>query len=304
MAIISAGKGSHSAARSIRYVQFEKKSTNYRAIFSEGIDCSADYQAAIQDFQNVRNTYNKHGGREAHHMVISFSPEEEQRFTQESLFQKAVDIAKHTFPDYQIWLGMHDDTDHLHVHMIINSVNLNNGRKMQIAGRKGMHEIMKSVQEKCFELGLDEPGQIGKSIQEEGKVKTHNIVEYKLISKGISWKLDMAKTIYSALNNAKSKSDFIFQCNENGIFCKWDDKHKYITFSYIDDPSKKVRNSNLAKTFTLERLQSKETMQNVFDYNRKLTERDALPIEVNSSKNLERERLLTINREQSIGLRR
>ena len=54
MAVISAGKGSHSAAGSIKYVQFEKKSTKPRIVFSEGIECSPYYKDAIQDFKCVR----------------------------------------------------------------------------------------------------------------------------------------------------------------------------------------------------------------------------------------------------------
>ncbi len=268
MAVISAGKGSHSAAGSIKYVQFEKKSTKPRIIFSEGIECSPYYKDAIQDFKCVRDTFQKHSGREAHHMVLSFSEDEEQRYTQEDLFFKAVDIAKSTFPNYQIWLGMHDDTDHLHVHMVINSINLEDGKKMQIAGRKGMHEIMEKVQNRCNELGLDQVLPVGEHIQEEGRVVTHNIAEYKLIERGESWKLEMAKDILETLHESTGRDEFIVGCNERGIRCNWEETRKYVTFSYMDDSKKKARGSNLAKTFTLSDLESKESMERVFFQNR------------------------------------
>lgn len=268
MAVISAGKGSHSTAGSIKYVQFEKKSTKPRIVFSEGIECSPYYKDAIQDFKCVRETFQKRSGREAHHMVLSFSEDEEQRYTQEELFLKAVDIAKNTFPNYQVWLGMHDDTDHLHVHMVINSVNLEDGKKMQIAGRKGMHEIMEKVQKRCNELGLDQVLPVGEHIQEEGRVVTHNIAEYKLIERGESWKLEMAKDILETLHESTGKDEFIMGCNERGVQCSWEDTRKHVTFSYINDPKKKARGSNLSKTFTLSDLESKESMEKIFLKNR------------------------------------
>lgn len=145
MAVISAGKGSRSAAGSIKYVQFEKDSTHARIVISDGVECSPYYQDAIHDFACIRQTFNKENGRQVHHMVLAFSPEEKARFSQKELFNKSVDIAKAVFPQHQVWLGMHADTDHLHVHMIVNSVNFEAGRKLQIAGRKGMHELMEKV---------------------------------------------------------------------------------------------------------------------------------------------------------------
>lgn len=63
MAVISSGKGSRSAAGSIRYVQFEKHSTNSRVTYTDGLECSPYYQDAIQDFKDVRGSFGKTGGR-------------------------------------------------------------------------------------------------------------------------------------------------------------------------------------------------------------------------------------------------
>lgn len=306
MAVISAGKGSSSAAGSMKYVEYEKNSSKPRVKYIEGIECSAYYQDAIEDFNHVRTVHNKHGGREAHHMVLAFSPDEEQRFSKAALFDKAVEVAKDAFPNHQVWLGMHDDTDHLHVHMIVNSVNLESGKKMQIAGRKGMHDLMERVQTKCTELGLDTGLEVGQRSQEQGRVSTHNIVEHKLIESGKSWKADVVEKVYTALQEAESKTDFILRCNERGLSCKWDDNRKNITFSYMDNPSKKVRNSNLAKTFTLDVLNTKESMQAVFQLNkeRNLEMQAEKQQELQHNRSLERTKSNELIRERSIGLER
>lgn len=100
MAVISAGKGSSSTAGSIKYVQYEKGTTNARIIFSDGINCSPYYKDAIHDFALIRDTFQKYDGREAHHIVLAFSPSEEAIFTPKEFFQKSIEIAKETFSNF------------------------------------------------------------------------------------------------------------------------------------------------------------------------------------------------------------
>ena len=134
-------------------------------------------------------------------MVLAFSPSEEAKFTSKELFQKSIEIAKETFPNYQVWLGMHDDTEHLHVHIIINSINLETGNKLQIAGRKGMYDIMERVQEKAHILDLDNTLSIGRKQHEQGHVVTHNISRnINLIEQWPNLgKQIIAEKVYSAL---------------------------------------------------------------------------------------------------------
>lgn len=261
MAVISAGKASKSALGSMKYVEFEKHSSNHRAIFTAGIECSNYYLDASQDFQHVAHTFHKEGGRQAHHMVLAFSPEEERDFTPEQLMEKSIEVAKDVFPKHQIWLGMHDDTDHLHTHLIINAVNYETGKKLQIAGRKGMHEIMEKVQAKAQELGLDnhlEPG-VKKDLN-IGDIATHNTVERKILTGDNSWKKDMALTVLNALDTTTNPDEFIANCNDKGLGCSWEENRKHIVFYDLNDPHRKARASNLAKTFTLPDLTSKESL--------------------------------------------
>ena len=268
MAVISEGKASKSALGSMKYVEFEKYSTHHRAIFTVGIECSDHYLDAHQDFRNLAHAFGKEGGRQAHHMVIAFSPEEERDFTPQQLMEKSIEIAKDTFPDYQVWLGMHNDTDHLHTHLIINSVNYKTWKKLQIAGRKGMLEIMDKVQTKAHELGLDnnlEPG-IKKQLA-YGDIATRNAVERKVLSGDNSWKKDIAITVLESLETATSPDGFINNCNDRGLECSWEENRKHIVFYSLDTPSHKVRASNLAKTFTLPDLESKESLLQRLDNN-------------------------------------
>lgn len=265
MAIISTGKATKSVIGSMKYVQFEKKSSKVRVQETYGINCSCNYKLAADEFNQLEKRYGKEGGRRAHHMVLSFSDTEMKKYSNQELMDKAIDIASFTFPNHQIWLGMHTDTDHTHVHMIIGSINMENGKKLQINGRQGMYEIMNTVQKTCKSLGLEE-NIVGKRNCNEGNVNTKNPVEWNLIKKGKSWKLDMALKINYILEKATSKSNFIKLCNEQDIICDWSEK-KHIIFTDKSNYKNKVRANNLSKTFNLSKLESKESILEQFENN-------------------------------------
>ncbi|SUP42829.1 relaxase/mobilization nuclease domain-containing protein [Veillonella criceti] len=261
MAIVSAGKGSKSALGSMKYVVFEKKSSNKRAKLVAGINCSANYKDAANDFKQILNIYKNRGHREAHHMVLSFSENESAQFSKKELMQKAMEITKHTFPNHQVWLGLHDDTDHTHVHLIINAVDLETGKKLQIAGRKGMHDIMNKVQEKAKELNLDDNMIVGKQKQRNrGDIHTRNPVEKKLLESNNSWKKNLVLAVIDSLEQSNSLNSFIMNCSNNGVGCQWSTKRQNVTFYLLSSPSKKARASNLSKTFTLPELKSKDSI--------------------------------------------
>lgn len=271
MAVISAGKGSKGALGSLKYVVFEKKSSNIRVKLVSTINCSTHYKDAANDFKNIAAVHKKDGGREAHHMVLSFSKTETEKFNHQQLMDKAVEITTHTFPNHQVWLGLHTDTNHPHVHLIINSVNLENGKKLQIAGRKGMYEIMDKVQSKAQDLGLDTNLSVGKKKERSyGDINSRNTVELKVLNSNQSWKKDIALNVISALQKSDSTNAFIMHCANNGISCDWNPTKKHITFHLMSDPSKKVRASNLAKTFTLPELSDKDKILNRLNENRDL----------------------------------
>lgn len=95
-------------------------------------------------------------------------------------------------------------------------------------------------------------------------------------------------------------------CNEKGVLCKWDDNRKHVTFCYMDNPSRKVRSANLAKTFTLKQLESKESMEKAFKANKdkhveQSTDED---LALSRSKSLEKQPIKILKRNRSIELGR
>ena len=60
---------------------------------------------------------------------------------------------------------------------------------------------------------------------------------------------DTAVAVYQAMQNSCSKEDFIQCLEQKGYVVNWKENHKYITF--INQDGKKVRNSNLQKTYNM-----------------------------------------------------
>ena len=83
-----------------------------------------------------------------------------------------------------------------------------------------------------------------------------------------SFVADCAMAVLKALENCISKEKFIEKMKQFGWNVNWTEKRKHITFQNQD--GKKVRDSNLSKTFHLDI--SKEGLENEFDRNRQKPE--------------------------------
>ena len=101
---------------------------------------------------------------------------------------------------------------------------------------------------------------------EKGEVIVWSKDKYNLFRQQVkdSFVADCAMAVLKALENCISKEKFIEKMKQFGWNVNWTDKRKHITFQNQD--GKKVRDSNLSKTFHLDI--SKEGLENEFNGNR------------------------------------
>lgn len=64
-----------------------------------------------------------------------------------------------------------------------------------------------------------------------------------------SYVQDTAVAVHDAMEKAKSKEEFIAEMEKKGYTVNWKDSRKYIVF--MNQEEKKVRNSNLQKTYNM-----------------------------------------------------
>lgn len=100
---------------------------------------------------------------------------------------------------------------------------------------------------------------------EKGEVIAWSKDKYNLFRQQVkeSFVADCAMAVLKALENCISKEKFIEKMKQFGWNVNWTDKRKHITFQNQD--GKKVRDSNLSKTFHLDI--SKEGLENEFNGN-------------------------------------
>ena len=88
------------------------------------VNCSPD--SALDEFKFVKKRFGKEDGRTYYHIIQSFSPDDDS--TPEIANEIGVKLAEY-FPGYQILVATHVNTKAIHNHLIMNSVNFENGKK-------------------------------------------------------------------------------------------------------------------------------------------------------------------------------
>lgn len=92
----------------------------------------------VQEFQDVKEIHQKTSGVQYYTLIQSFENEEgKEKYNVDDIHQMGVELAQ-VFADkgYQVAIETHDDTDNIHNHIVINSVNQYDGKKLRISRSK------------------------------------------------------------------------------------------------------------------------------------------------------------------------
>ena len=110
----------------INYAIYEEKAWHGNMLLASTLNCSAP-EYAFEEMQDVKNIYGKDGGILGFSFIQSFDPGE---ISPEKAHELGVRLAEEYFGSrYQVVIGTHLDHDHIHNHIIINSVSFMDGRK-------------------------------------------------------------------------------------------------------------------------------------------------------------------------------
>lgn len=110
---------------SINYILQPKKLGEANLV--GGINCLPDL--AYQQMKATKQMFGKTGGRQGYHFVISLKPDEGRP---EIMYDIAMRFAQEAFRgEYEALVAVHTDRNHLHAHIVINSVNMVTGYKFQ-----------------------------------------------------------------------------------------------------------------------------------------------------------------------------
>ena len=135
---------------------------------------NCDKGHACHQMLATKEAKNNRDGVQYYHIIQSFKPGE---ITPELALEIAQAFAKEHLSDYEVVIGVHVDKEHIHAHMIFNSVNQVTGRKYH-SNAKSYYQQIRTISDKlCREHGL--------SVIMEGKPsKAVSYIEWLRQSKG------------------------------------------------------------------------------------------------------------------------
>lgn len=214
-----------SANRLISYA--EKK-----AVEREGVDCNPEY--AKSQFATTRELYGKTDKIQAHHVIQSFKPGE---ITPNQANKVGLELAKKLGKGHECIVCTHADKKHIHNHIVINSVNHENGKKLHLHGEEAIDKVRGLSDELCKERGLS-------VVKEPTSKVRYTLAEQGILERGeTSWKDEIRQAIDYEKAHSKSYEDFKQNLTEKyGI--EVNDKKKHITYKH-PDRAKVVRGNKL-----------------------------------------------------------
>jgi Relaxase/Mobilisation nuclease domain len=227
-----------SATKIRNTLNYVMRADKTESILVSGIECNPD--TAVEEFEMVKMMHGKTDGLLGHHVIQSFKPDE---VTPEVAHQIGIQLAKEIAPGYQVVVATHCDLEHIHNHLVINSVHSETGIKYN--PDKAKYRGTRSVSDRlCEENGL--------SVIKDPKDRGWNQETYQTALRGESWKVRLMKTIDEAKSSCSTRDAFVGYMESMGYDVKWQNRN--VSFR---DPAhdKFVRGKTLGKDYTKEAIE-------------------------------------------------
>lgn len=252
----STGKGSSKGLED--YLNKEK-------VLKTGIDCDCDNWSS--DFRLTKAVFDNLEGRQYKHFTQAF--EKESGLSQEKVHKAGIDLVKmcKQFEGFQAVVITHNDKEHLHNHIVINSVNSETGKKFRMSNSelKTLKKNMDNYLKQEFNL---EPTKAKEGIVKTQDTKTHQAIKRALESDYESFTLNLAKDIKKSLDESTTQEELKTNLEKKDIKMDISESHNVIMF--VDKNKKKVSSKKLNQIFGVEF--DKESLEKTLENNLKINE--------------------------------
>lgn len=216
MAIIKFTSGKINPRTVINYVCNKEKTADK---LISGKDCMPE--SCEYEFAEVKKAFGKTDGRTYYHMIQSFSPDDS--ITPEQAHEVGLQMAE-LFEGYQVLVVTHTNKAHTHNHLVINSVNFENGKKLTISNQE-LERIKNYSNSICLRNGWDVT---------EAKTRRN---------RNPKWKQIIIEDALAAMAESYSMDEYISKLKELGIYVSYNPDYKYMTYS--DAAGHKCRDAKL-----------------------------------------------------------
>ncbi len=124
----------------LRYIENEDKTTDEHRVFATALNCSLE--TAFREMQETKQRWGKPGGVLGYHVIHSYAPGE---VTPEQAHEIGLEFAAALLGgSYEAVISTHLDRNHLHCHIVFNSVSLLDGRKYR-SNKKTYYEELRGL---------------------------------------------------------------------------------------------------------------------------------------------------------------
>ena len=133
----------------LEYIQNPDKTEE--CILVGGINCLPDI--AFEPMEETKNIFHKTGKRQGYHVIISFTTK--KKVTAEQAMYVLEHFAKDVLgDDYEAVYAVHTDREHMHGHLIWNSVSMTTGKKYNSPKGNWKNHLQPITNKYCDELGF------------------------------------------------------------------------------------------------------------------------------------------------------
>lgn len=239
-------KRSNGASRLINYAE-------KRAVQKDGYNLDIDY--AKSELKQVREIYGNTGSTQAYASRLAFSPKEfdpKSQKDQRKVLEIAKEIYSTAYPNQQVALYVHNDTDSLHIHAVIGAINLQTGKKMHGNWQEYREKLVKITDEVVKKHGL------AVTIPKP-RAEKRTMAEIKMKARGqVPWKDKIRQAIDSTMREAHISDFKSFKDKLNELAVSVIERGKELTYG-LTGTNYKVRGSKLGDDY------KKETIFNELD---------------------------------------
>ena len=250
MCMKSAERGNVAAhlKHSIAYICNEAKTENGSLV--GGINCLPDF--AYEQMIGTKEMFGQTGGRQGYHFIISLKPGEG---TKEQMYEITRRFAEEFLGgEYEGVFSVHTDKDHLHGHLVFNSVNMVTGKKYSYKKGDWKNVIQPITNRLCEEYGL--------SIVAAEYSKDPVNMNRKQWEKEQSWGDFIKGDMQYCRNKAESFEEFVFLMEKLG--------YEVNVGVHISVKAEGMRRSRrldtLDEEFTIQNLQTFYEQERTFKY--------------------------------------
>lgn len=134
--------------RSLEYVMNPEKTQNGRLVGA--VNCQAD--AAFRQMMDTKQKFGKTDKRQGYHIILSFKEGETEPDKAFEITQRFV--SEYLGSEYEAVFVVHDNTAHVHSHIVFNSVSFTDGKKYRYEKGDWAKYIQPITNRLCEEYGL------------------------------------------------------------------------------------------------------------------------------------------------------